>query len=783
MASQRFFLIFTACLLSILVLSGGAVLAEAPPNFALKWGTPGSADGQFNRPRGLAADSSGNLYVADTENHRIQKFSSTGAFISKWGTQGTGNGQFNKPYDVAVDNSGNIFVADTNNHRIQKLSSTGDYIVQWGGFGTADGQFSSPYSVATDSAGNVYVADTYNNRIQKFNNSGIIIGKWGTLGSGDGQLNMPFSVAADNTGSIYVADTYNNRIQKFGNTGTFIAKWGDSTQFNSPSGLATDSAGNIFVADKDNNRIKKFDSAGNLLAAWGSYGSADGQFIFPWGILPDSSGNVYVADTENHRIQKFAYPFTPTRIIALNGDMGFGNVTIGSTLQKTLTISNSGNSALTVNSITYPAGFSGNWSGTIAAGSSQSVSVTFTPTAAQSYTGTLTVNSDKTDGTNTISVSGTGINVQTELSATRYIPCYVSISGGNYKITVTLTVIPISDTKNYAIEELIPGGWSISNISDGGVYDSFNEVLKFGPFLDNLPRTLSYEIISPATETFDNTFYGIVSPDGGIVVISGDNMTIQCSSHPADINTNDFWLSIDEITEYGAAWRSGTNWRVHPNSIPIEYVSRSGVLWKGGEAYKYDPTAGEPPWCWVNNTDTTARSLRADDSSTIRKVVPTTDNTSFTVSLVVTPSQNIQSYAVEDQLPEGWDVSEISDNGHFDAKSRKVRFGPFMDNQPRTLSYRLKSLSGASDAPVFSGIASFNGVNVRIQSVRGGPQEPVPGDIDGNPGVTLSDAVLALKVLVGTAPEIVVVSGDVNQDQKIGLQEAIYILQTVAGLR
>jgi len=100
----------------------------------------------------------------------------------------------------------------------------------------------------------------------------------------------------------------------------------------------------------------------------------------------------------------------PTRIIKLSGDLAFGNVNVGLTATKTLTISNTGNSPLTVSSIDYPVGFSGNWSGQIAANSSQPVPVIFSPAAAQLYSGTVKVNSDKTSGTNTIAISGTGLN-------------------------------------------------------------------------------------------------------------------------------------------------------------------------------------------------------------------------------------------------------------------------------------------------------------------------------------------------------------------------------------
>jgi trimeric autotransporter adhesin len=136
--------------------------------FVTKWGSSGSGVGQFSDPPNVAVDSSDNIYVLDCENHRIQKFNSTGGYITQWGSSGSGNGQFSNPYCVAVDSSGNVYVSDTYNSRIQKFNSTGGYITQWGSSGSGDGQFHYPYCVAVDSSGNVYVADNYNNRIQKF---------------------------------------------------------------------------------------------------------------------------------------------------------------------------------------------------------------------------------------------------------------------------------------------------------------------------------------------------------------------------------------------------------------------------------------------------------------------------------------------------------------------------------------------------------------------------------------------------------------------------------------
>jgi hypothetical protein len=101
-------------------------------------------------------------------NSRIQKFSSSGSFVSKWGNQGSGDSQFSRPTGIGVDISGNVFVSDFDNHRVQKFSSTAAFMTKWGSLGTGDGSFNFPGEVTIDSSGYVYVADTYNHRIQKF---------------------------------------------------------------------------------------------------------------------------------------------------------------------------------------------------------------------------------------------------------------------------------------------------------------------------------------------------------------------------------------------------------------------------------------------------------------------------------------------------------------------------------------------------------------------------------------------------------------------------------------
>jgi uncharacterized repeat protein (TIGR01451 family) len=153
--------------------------------------------------------------VTDINNNRIQKFNTTGTFLTKWGSLGSLNGQFDQPFGVAVDSTGNVYVADTANNRIQKFNSTGTFLTKWGSFGSANSQFNQPISFAVDSADNIYVTDTENDRVQKFDTTGTFLTTWGSFGHANGQFDGPTGVAVDNT-DVYVVDNGNDRIQKFG---------------------------------------------------------------------------------------------------------------------------------------------------------------------------------------------------------------------------------------------------------------------------------------------------------------------------------------------------------------------------------------------------------------------------------------------------------------------------------------------------------------------------------------------------------------------------------------
>ena len=202
-------------------------------NYQFAFGQSGTGNGQFNAPKGIALDSTGNnIYVVDSGNSRIQQFAyNSGAptYTSQFGGSGTGNGKFSGPTGVAWASefvSGTtgipniLYVTDTGNNRVEKFTSTGTYLGQWGSTGTGNGQFESPKGIALDLKGNVYVSDSTLNRVQQFSPVGGYLGKNGSTGTGNGQFSGVQGVAFDGCGNLFAADTGNSRVEKFGLTGT-----------------------------------------------------------------------------------------------------------------------------------------------------------------------------------------------------------------------------------------------------------------------------------------------------------------------------------------------------------------------------------------------------------------------------------------------------------------------------------------------------------------------------------------------------------------------------------
>jgi len=292
------------------VSSGGrdtvsVTIVVATPVYVLQWGVPGAAAGEFDRPSDVAVDADGDVYVTDTGNQRVQKFSGDGTFIGQWGGAGQGDGQFSQPRGISVDAAGSVYVADYYNYRIQKFTRNGVFVQKW----STNLNYHAPASIDIDANGFVYV--TGSNWIQKFAPSGQYLTEWAKTGPDLGQLNSPADVAVNRAGNVYIADTNNHRVQKFDNTGGFLGFWGamgsGDGQFDLPGGIVVDRRGgdDVYVADTGNNRIQEFSSDGGFLTAWGASGVGNGQFNGARGIAVDSEGNVYVVDSGNNRIQLF----------------------------------------------------------------------------------------------------------------------------------------------------------------------------------------------------------------------------------------------------------------------------------------------------------------------------------------------------------------------------------------------------------------------------------------------------------------------------------------------
>lgn len=337
-------------------------------------GQLGSIDGtgaaaRFSNPQGIAVDSNGNLFVADSSNHTIRKITQSGVVTTVAGSAGQpGNAdgigtaaRFNNPVDIAVDGSGNVYVADTYNDTIRKITPA-DTVTTLAGsagqVGSLDGagaaaRFNGPQGVSVDASGNIYVGDTGSNTIREITSAGVVTTMAGTAGQSgwaDGmgvgataaKFYSPAGVTVDVSGNVYVADQFNHTIRKITSAGVVTTFAGASAKdgstdgtgvaagFFNPNGIAVDASGNSYVADSNNNTIRKVTPAGvvtTFAGLAGHNGSTDGavaaaRFSIPKGVAVDSSGNLYVADYYNYTIRKITAAGVVTTLAGTAGQAG-----------------------------------------------------------------------------------------------------------------------------------------------------------------------------------------------------------------------------------------------------------------------------------------------------------------------------------------------------------------------------------------------------------------------------------------------------------------------------
>jgi DNA-binding beta-propeller fold protein YncE len=289
---------------------------EAEGKVVDTWGDYGRASGQLKAPAGVDVDRDGNIYVADTENDRLQKFSRNGT-IDVWrGPVGTSL-RFDAPYAITVDNGGKLYVVDQNpsdqSNRLWKLDRDGRSDPLWPAEGVLFGAIHpGDAQVGVDSGGSLYLA--HGSQVLKLDSSGAPIASWGSFGHAMG-------IAVDSTDGVYVSDSTRHQIQRFAGDGAPLGPpWptqgsGDG-QLDGPTRLRLDSAGNVYVVDAGNRRIQKFSASGEWKAAWGSPGIGAGllgEYLGEVGV--DTSGRVSIADSANNRVQVFR-PLGFTRPIA-----------------------------------------------------------------------------------------------------------------------------------------------------------------------------------------------------------------------------------------------------------------------------------------------------------------------------------------------------------------------------------------------------------------------------------------------------------------------------------
>jgi streptogramin lyase len=304
------------------VYSGPYAQGMRPLRPDLVIGQPGDLD----TPRGIAAAPDGSIYFTDSDNYRVIHVGADGTILESWGSYAdisagdAPGGTFNWPWGIAVGPDGCVYVADTWNHRIQKFTAQGEFIDMWGTYGTDGSPYSfwGPRDIKFDTYGRMFVTDTGNKRVIVFTPDGDYISQFGSAGSDRGYLDEPSGIAIDRNNILYITDTWNHRIQSFtpnqnGMEFSPLLTWdidgwaGYDAAANEPY-IAVALDGSLLVTDPEAGQILQFSPSGDFLRGWDHNDSQNGSYSIFNGIAVDTFGNVWVVDAANNQVLRFHLP-------------------------------------------------------------------------------------------------------------------------------------------------------------------------------------------------------------------------------------------------------------------------------------------------------------------------------------------------------------------------------------------------------------------------------------------------------------------------------------------
>jgi sugar lactone lactonase YvrE len=281
--------------------------------YVSQFGSYGTGPGQFRRVAGLEVDGQGTIFVADLEGDRVEEYTSRGEFVAQFGSQGAGEGQFvfSQHAGISSDSTGNLYILDANHYRVEKWVNTfysPIYLGSFGSQGTGAGQFQNVADSAVDQAGNVWVTDNNSSTVQEFNASGAYVKKLGTgVGTGNGQIEHPTEIAIDSNSNIWLANASGSRVDEFNTAGTFVRSFPACAS----SGLAVDVAGDVFTSC-GGGTVQEWTETGTLKNTIGSWGTGPGQLTESGPIAVNASGTLWVGDSHwsstegwTSRVEKF----------------------------------------------------------------------------------------------------------------------------------------------------------------------------------------------------------------------------------------------------------------------------------------------------------------------------------------------------------------------------------------------------------------------------------------------------------------------------------------------